>query len=284
MQSGIAGLDHVIVGVRDLEGARAGWMRLGFTSTPRGRHLGQGTANYCVMFAADYVELLGLVERDAESLRLDAFLARREGPMAAAFALAEAPEAVHRRLFDLDLRPSPPRALDRRIELPEGPVVPRFSLISLPPEQTPGLDCFLCGHLTPELMRRPEWLVHANGAVALKGIDVLVDNTAPLLSAYDRLFGLPQVTTTDAVVAIRVGRHRIMFSTPDDFLTMHPGLDLAADFAPPGIAALELAVRTPQQTAAYLAGQGIDFTELPDGSLAVPTDEANGAILIFSEE
>jgi hypothetical protein len=236
------------------------------------------------MFAADYLELLGLVERDAEALRLDAFLARREGPMAVAFALAEAPEAVYRRLFDLDLRPPPPRALGRRIELPEGPVVPRFSLISLPPEQTPGLDCFLCGHLTPELMRRPEWLVHANGAVALKGIDVLVDHTAPLLPAYDRLFGLPQVTTTDAVIALRVGRHRIMFSTPDDFLTMHPGLDLAADFAPPGIAALELAVRTPQRTAAYFAERGVGFAELPDGSLAVPADEANGAILIFSRE
>lgn len=284
MRSGIAGLDHVIVGVRALEEARAGWTRLGFTPTPRGRHIGQGTANYCIMFAADYIELLGIVERDDPAQRLDAFLARREGPMAAAFALAEEPEAVRAQLLDLDLHPSEPRALGRHIELPEGARMLRFSLISLPPEATPGLDCFFCGHLTPELMRQPEWLAHANGAVALKGIDVLVDGTAPLLPAYDRLFGLPQVTTTDAVVAIRVGRHRIMLSTPDDFLTMHPGLDLDPDFLPPGIAALELAVRSPQQTAAYFAGQGMAFAELPDGSLAVPATEANGAILIFSGE
>lgn len=203
--------------------------------------------------------------------------------MAAAFALADAPEAVHRQLAGLALHPAEPRPLARRIELPEGEATPRFSLIALPPEETPGLDCFLCGHLTPELMRRPEWLVHANGTVALKGIDVLVERTAPLIPAYDRLFGLPQVTTTDAVVAIRVGRHRIMFSSPDDFLTMHPGLDLDPAFVPPGIAALELAVRSIEDTAACLAGRGVAFSALPDGSLAVPAEEANGAILMFSE-
>jgi catechol 2,3-dioxygenase-like lactoylglutathione lyase family enzyme len=283
MQNGIAGIDHVIVGVRALDRARESWERLGLTPTPRGRHLGQSTANYCLMFAADYIELLGLVLPDEGAHRLAAFLERREGPMAAAFALAGTPEAVHGQLSGLALHPSEPRPLARLIELPEGEATPRFSLIALPPEETPGLDCFLCGHLTPELMRRPEWLVHANGAVALKGIDVLVERTAPLIPAYDRLFGLPQVTTTDAVIAIRIGRHRIMFSTPDDFLTMHPGLDLDPAFALPGIVALELAVRSPRETAAHFAGQGIAFAALPDGSLAVPAAEANGAILIFSE-
>jgi len=62
MRNGIAGIDHVIVGVRDLERARVGWTRLGFTLSPRGRHIGQGTANYCIMFASDYVELLGIVD------------------------------------------------------------------------------------------------------------------------------------------------------------------------------------------------------------------------------
>jgi hypothetical protein len=283
MQNGIAGIDHVIVGVRALEGARARWMRLGFTPTPRGRHLGQGTANYCVMFAADYIELLGLADPADTGQPLASFLARREGPMAAAFALAAAPEAVRARLRARFLHPSQPRLLGRRLELPEETGVLRFSLISLPPEETPGLASFLCGHLTPQQLRRPEWLAHANGALAVKGIAVLVDSTAPLIPAYDRLFGLPQVTMTDALVTIRVGRQRILFSTPDDFLTLHPGLDLDPDFTPPGIAALELAVRSPPQTAAYLAERGVAFVSLPGGSLAVPAGEANGAILIFSQ-
>jgi hypothetical protein len=37
------GIDHLIIGVRDLEAARARYARLGFNTTPRGRHVGWGT-------------------------------------------------------------------------------------------------------------------------------------------------------------------------------------------------------------------------------------------------
>ena len=283
MRNGLAGIDHIIVAVRDLERARMGWTRLGFTLTPRGRHLGQGTANYCVMFGRDYIELLGFAEPDEYALRLQEFLARREGPMAVAFAPAEAPERVAEALAALGLHPGEPRALGRQLELPEGTVVPRFSLLSLPPEETPGLDCFVCGHLTPGLVRRPEWLSHPNGAVGLRSIYLIVEDTAPLLPAYDRLFGMHEVTTTDAVASVRLGPHRILFSTPDDFETMHPGIDLDPGFPVPGIAALELAVSRRDDTADHLAQWQIAFDELPDGRLVVPAPEANGTILFFAE-
>jgi hypothetical protein len=283
MRNGLAGIDHVIVGVRDLERARMGWTRLGFTLTPRGRHLGQGTANYCVMFGRDYLELLGVVEADDYAGRLAAFLARREGPMAVAFAPEGTAEDAAAALGALGLHPAAPRALGRQLELPEGTVVPRFALVSLPEAETPALDCFVCGHLTPELVRRPDWLVHPNGAVGLRGLTLIVDETAPLLPAYDRLFGLHEVTTTDAVASVRVGPHRILFATPDDFETMHPGVALDPSFPVPGIAALEIAVARRDQTADYLAQWQVAFDELPDGRLVVPAREANGTILFFAE-
>jgi hypothetical protein len=284
MQNGIAAIDHVIVGVRDLEQARMGWTRLGFALTPRGRHIGQGTANYCIMFPSDYVELLGIVDPQDFVQRLDAFLAHREGLMATAFAPSAAPEEVHSALLARQLHPSEPRPLGRQLELPEGTVVPRFTLIALPQSETPGLDSFICAHLTPELMRQPEWLNHPNGAQAIKGIHVLVENTAALLEPYDRLFGIQQVTTTDAVASIHVGRHRIVFSTPDDFLAMHPTLELEPDFPLPGIVALELGIDRRERTIDHMTRSRVGFVEIPDGSLVVPAREANGAMLFFSEE
>jgi catechol 2,3-dioxygenase-like lactoylglutathione lyase family enzyme len=283
MRNGIAGLDHVIVAVRDLERARMGWTRLGFTLTPRGRHLGQATANYCIMFARDYLELLGFVASDVHAQRLESFLQRREGPMAVAFAPEGPPEAAAEALALLGLHPSEPRALGRQLELPEGTVVPRFGLMSLPPDETPALDCFLCAHLTPELVRRPEWLTHPNGALGINSVHLLVEDTAPLLPAYDRLFGLHEVTTTDAVASVRAGPHRILFSTPDDFMTMHPGIEIDPDFPLPGIAALELAVADRDATADYLAQWQISFNEPPDGRLTVPAEEANGTVLFLTE-
>ncbi len=280
---GIAGIDHVIVAVHELENARTAWSRLGFTLSPRGRHIGQGTANYCVMFPSDYLELLGIVDAADSVERLDAFLARREGPMAVAFAPAGTAEDARSALLRRQLHPSEPRPLARQIELPRGTVLPRFSLISLPPDETPGLDSFLCSHLMPALMRRPEWLAHPNGAIGLRAVHVLVESTAPLLPAYDRLFGIVQVTTTDAVAVVHIGRQRLVFSTPDDFQTMHPGIEIDPGFSPPGIVALELGVERLQRTIDHLTQRDVAFDEMPGGTLAVPAREASGAVLLFGE-
>jgi hypothetical protein len=282
--SAIAGIDHVIIAVRALERARQDWSRLGFTLTPRGRHSGQGTANYCMMFENDFLELLGIVDPADNVEFLATFLARREGARAVAFAPAGTAEDTRSALLERGLHPSELHALGRQMELPEGPSIPRFSLIGLAAEDAPGLPAsFVCAHLTPELMRRPEWLVHLNGAKGLRGIHVLVESTAPLLPAYDRLFGIQHVTTTDTVAAVRVGRHRIVFSTPDDFVTMHPGIDLDPGFPMPGIVALDLGVAHRDATADYFGQQQIAFEELPDGTLVVAASEANGTILFFSE-
>ena len=82
----ISGLDHTIVGVRDLEAGRIAWERLGFTSSPRGRHIGWGTANYCLMLEEGYIELLGIVDPDQFNNNLEGFLEDREGLTGFAFA------------------------------------------------------------------------------------------------------------------------------------------------------------------------------------------------------
>src|SRR3954462_7975010 len=91
----ITGIDHTLVGVRDLDAARKAWETLGFTLTPRGRHIGWGTGNYCVMFRDDYVELLGIVDPTQFLNRLDPLLeARGEGFLGLAFAAASSSD-VH---------------------------------------------------------------------------------------------------------------------------------------------------------------------------------------------
>src|SRR6476659_6941461 len=62
----IVGLDHMVVLVRDLDGAAETWRRLGFTLAPRGTHSAHmGTGNYTIMFDPDYMELLGVLTPNA---------------------------------------------------------------------------------------------------------------------------------------------------------------------------------------------------------------------------
>ncbi|HWD59264.1 MAG TPA: VOC family protein [Stellaceae bacterium] len=274
MSNGIAGIDHIIVGVRDLETARRGWQRLGFTLTSRGRHIGQGTANYCIMFPRDYLELLGFVERDEHAHRLETFLAQHEGAMSLAFAPERDAEATAAALVARGLHPSPPRALGRALELPDGSVTPRFSLLNLPPEETPALDCFICGQLTPELVRRPEWLTHPNGVTGIAAVHLVADDPATLAPSYCRLFGAENVAATGAGIAVDTGRNRLVFSRP----ALSGG-----EIPPPAITALELRVASRAAAAAHLKGAGIAFMELPDGRLSVSPAQANGATLLLSE-
>ncbi|HEX9236076.1 MAG TPA: VOC family protein [Actinomycetota bacterium] len=59
-------IDHVILGVRDLEEASARLLdEMGLASVPGGRHLAWGTANQIVPLGPAYVELLAVVDREA---------------------------------------------------------------------------------------------------------------------------------------------------------------------------------------------------------------------------
>src|SRR5260221_6965469 len=167
MSVGLIGIDHPVIAVRDMTEARARYQRLGFTIPPPRSHLEWGTGNWCIMFADDYLELRGVVDGSRYLHGLDRFLARREGLMGIAFRPGSA-EATYQQARESGIGAAPPKELTRRFELPEGEVHPRFRLVFFPEAETTGLMASLaCEHLTPELIRRPDWLVHANCTLSL---------------------------------------------------------------------------------------------------------------------
>lgn len=205
------GLDHVIVAARDLEAARRDWRRLGFSVTPRGRHIGWGTANYCVMFPQDYIEILGVVDPSLYVHGLDRFLAEREGLQGAAFATGDAAAAAAALHRDGFAEEKEPRDLARILELPEGEVRPAFKLVHPGDPSAFGMPAFLCQHLTPTLIRRPAWLTHANGARGIRALDVAVDRPDRLVDIYRTVFGRGAVTTSSDLVTVRAGATVLRF-------------------------------------------------------------------------
>lgn len=281
MTRAITGLDHSILGVRDLEAARVQYERLGFTPTPRGRHIGWGTANYCVMFRHGYIELLGIVDTAQFTNNLDKFLASREGLIGFAFASDDSALAA-RTLASRGLAFDGPKDLGRALELPEGDVTPRFKLLMLPSETTPGVSAFICQHLTPELIRQPAWLNHANGATDLIGLTVVVNDPPRLADAYERLCGAGSATLTDETLAVRVGGSFLLFCTPDDLGTLHPDATPPAASAP-YLAAMTIGVRNLDTTRAMLETRGFRPARDPAGSVRIGADQAHGSILEFRQ-
>lgn len=251
------GFDHALIGVADLEDARDDYQRLGFTCCPRGRHIGWGTANYCIMFADDYLELLGIVDASQFTNNLDTFLT---GPGEGLFGLSFASADIDALGAKLGREPSD---LKRLLECPEGTVEPRFRLLHPPVGAMPGLSGFFCQHLTPELMRRPEWLAHANGATGIASATIAVQDAAEAARAYGKIFGAravqPGQDSTDIV--FNTGRMHIVQSGDTEGL-------------------VELAIRVADVAAAadYLDQADVFFAEQDDGLLIDPA-EACGAFL-----
>jgi hypothetical protein len=276
--SAIAGIDHALVGVRDLEAARAAWAGLGFTITPRGRHIGWGTANYCIMFDRGYVELLGVVGPAQFTNNLDRFLAVREGLLGLAFRSTDN-ERTARWLAAAGFAPDGPKDLQRVLEGPEGDVLPAFKLLFLPPTATPGLRAFFCQHLTPEIIRRPAWVVHGNRAIALQAVVTVVERPADLVSAYVRLFGNDAVTLAVDSLRVDTGEGDLLFVTSAALGRLYPGIE-PLNLAPPWTAAMRIGVPIIADTADYFDDKRV--RTIPTGrGIAVPPELATGAIVEF---
>jgi hypothetical protein len=275
MPAGIVGIDHPVIGVRDLEAGRLAFERLGFTVPPRGRHLEWGTGNRCVMFERDYIELRGIIDPGKPTHDLGAFLARREGLMGVAFATSGA-DGSYREALASGLHPKEPCELTRLFELPEGTVRPRFRLVFFDEAETPGLmRSLVCQHLTPELIRRPEWLKHPNGAAGVASIASVVADPPALADAHARLFGRDKVKVADGRLVVAVGGATIEFLSPDA-----ADEDAVEGLAPPYLAAVAVGVRDLDEAAKALVAGEVPFARDSRG-LRVAPEHACGAVLRF---
>jgi len=241
MRKHIRGLDHAVILVRDLDRAHDSYRRLGFTLTPRGFH-SLGSQNHCIMFGRDYLELMALPAAPPASLQYFAdFLAKGEGVGALALATDDAAGA-YAELKQAGIEADPPLALSRPVEnLGQA----RFTLVQLPPAETPGLRTFVCQHHTRDIVWRPEYQRHANGAAGIKSVTIATPDPARYARVLD---GLP-----------------VAYSHADT----------------PVVAAIRIRVDDKKAAADGLERGGISFVTLKDGAPVVPAGEAHGVMLVF---
>jgi catechol 2,3-dioxygenase-like lactoylglutathione lyase family enzyme len=276
-------IDHPVIAVADMAKARTAYERLGFIVPPRGRHLEWGTGNWCIMFESDYLELRGIVDPAKETHGLDSFLAKQgEGLMGVALATDDA-DASHEELVSRGLHPQRVRRLTRAFELPEGTVEPRFALCFLNAQDAPGLmSVVLCQHLTPQLLRRPEWLRHENAAAGVLSMTGVVQDIDAAEKAHRRLFGAESVTRHGNLVTIQAGpTQTIQLTVPDEIERLHPGLDrsyLPSD----GLVCVTLKSADFRATTSRLTSKGIRIAWQTQDRLRVAREEACGLALEFS--
>jgi catechol 2,3-dioxygenase-like lactoylglutathione lyase family enzyme len=270
-------LDHVVIDVRDrIDEAMHCFRSLGFHLTPRGRHT-LGSVNHLAMFATDYLELLGFAGDGAIRPEIMRFPVGLNGLV---FKTADA-DAVHGQAAAAGLPILPVQPFSRPVALDGATRDARFRTTRLDPAKVAMGRVYFCEHQTPDLVWRPEWQRHSNGACAIARVVVASADPRRTAMLFHGLFGDDAITDRDGRQIIAAGTALVELSTPDA---------VAAEFGetaaqPAGrtefMAALDIRVRSLPETEECLGS--VPGLRVERHRLVVPAGAAFNTAIAFSE-
>jgi catechol 2,3-dioxygenase-like lactoylglutathione lyase family enzyme len=270
-------LDHVVVDVRNhIDEATHCFASLGFLLTPRGRHT-LGSVNHLAMFATDYLELLGFTEDGTARAEIARFPAGLNGLV---FKTTDA-GSVHREAEAAGLPVLSVQAFSRPVALNGATRDARFRTTRLDPDKIAMGRVYFCEHLTSDLVWRPEWQTHPNGATAIARVVVATSDPQRTAKLFRDLFGGDALAERGGRLVMTAGTAQVELTPPNM---------IAAEF---GEAAAEPAGRTE-----FMAGLGIRVRSLHETTqrlrvvpgvraeplrLVVPARAAFNTTIVFSE-
>lgn len=275
---GIAGLDHAVIAVRDLDAAQDIYTRMGFTLMPRGLH-STGSSNHNIMVGPDnYFELLSVPRPNPMQSYFYAFNQKGDG-MAALALKGTDWQASTVALREKGFEPAAPLTLSRQVNEGSRTGTASFTITNLAPKATPGAQVFICQHHTPELVWLPELMKHANGAHAVAAVAFIADNVAHQAGAYAKLFGVWPERINEGM-RIEANTAAIAVCTRQALQARLSGVDLP-ERATPHLAALFIRVKDRQATYATLRAGNFNPKRMNDGSWAIDAREACGVAVVF---
>lgn len=276
--TGVKGVDHAAILVADLAKAEAAYRRLGFKTTPIGRHNNVGTANHLIMFDDDFFEMLGIETPTAFNRQWADAIAEREGLWGLAFTSDDVP-GTHKRLKAAGFAPTDPAEFSRPVDLGDKVSQAKFTLTYLEPTAVEGIRLFVCQHHTPELVWRPEYLGQPNTAKSLAHVTLAVDDPATAASAYGRFTGTSPVPRPGGM-DIPGPRATIRLVSPEQAALEFAG-DPVLGYRRPAPIGVGFNVSDREVTRRILAESGIAFRDLPSGGIRVGSADACGVAIDF---
>ena len=222
-------LDHVLIGVRDLEAsARAFTDRLGFTLTPEGVHPGRGTHNRLAVFANEYLELIAVRDAAEGVFRpsLNTFLESREGLYMFAIGTDDIDALVSElRRRGVEVADPAPGARQASGGAPGY----TWRAAAVDAGATPGSETFLIQHdvaIGDRYTVPADPTSHANGAVGVHRLVLAVHDADRAAAAWARL-GLQRIAAGAGRVRMALANGRLDLVGPTgpgalaDFLQEH---------------------------------------------------------------
>ncbi len=227
-------LDHVGHFVRDPDAAGRALARVGFTPTPVSVQVNPdpaggppqltGTGNVTAMFARGYIEVLFKTADMQLGRELEAGLARYRGVHLAAFAVADA-AADHRRLASVGFRVRSLVHMQRPVDTGGEPGTAAFTLSRVEAGEMPEGRIQILTHRSEHMVWQPRWLTHANGALGLRGVTIVVADVEEAAARFARFTGRAAATAASGHT-IALDRGCIELTTAEGFARRLPEVSI----------------------------------------------------------
>jgi hypothetical protein len=280
MKVAVKGLDHVVVMVDGIDAAQAAYRKLGFQVQPRGFHDKLGTANHLMIFDKDYFEILGIVQDTPFNAERREWL--KQGGGLANLALAtDGADLACEAFGKAGLEPDPPLAFDRAVEVAGKVERAAFRTVRIPKKHMPVVGFFVCEHLTPQFVYRPEWASHPNGAKGIKSVTVIAEEPERWIGQLQKYFGVGSVRRESDGLVIDTGAQPIRYVTRKDYESRYPGVTPVRLGDHPALLALR--VRDLGACAALLESNGATVVKPDSRRLLVPPAQAAHLTIEFSQ-
>lgn len=268
-------LDHAVINVMGkLDAAAEQYTRLGFQLTERGHHT-LGSSNNLAIFGANYLELLGYLP-GRETMRADLW-AHPAGLTGLVFKSTDA-DQIYSTLKNRGIPVQEPMSFARPVTLPGGAQDARFKVIRVARDAVQNGRTFFCHHETPELVYRPEWRTHPNGATDIVEFVIASRDPASTAAVYDRMFGPDLLTSIEGGVLFRAGAAKVLVLEPAAVAERYADAALFSEDGSDRMVALTFKVASLATPRALFEAAGIACRPYVDGIVVSHADAANVAL------
>lgn len=280
------GLDHLVIGVHDLDAAGEFYRRLGFTVGARNRHP-WGTENRIVQFPGAFLELVTVGDAHAippqapGRFSFGAFvrdaLARGEGMsmlvLESTDAKADAVAFKAGGIGDFE-----PFFFERQALRPDGSQVRvAFSLAFATDEAAPECGFFVCQQHEPQNFWNPAFQRHDNGATGLAAAIIATDEPAAHRAFLSAFTGGAEIIDGNDDFVLGLPRGRIDVLDAEAAGAIYP---VAPDPTPARFLGFSVTVSDLDAVAARLADAEIPFHR-GEGRISLAPEEALGCVIAF---
>lgn len=226
MTTRFLGLDHPLVLARDLDATASRYEALGFAPRPLGRHP-WGTSMRVVQFDKCAIELMSVYDEGLiDELAVDGFsfgrhirdhLAEREGISLLAL-YSEDGEGDAATVTNRGIRCNGTIEFGREVKLADGRIDrTRTTLKILHDPRLDRLSNFIVHQHRPDLIVRPDWLVHPNGALGIEQVTIMAgaEDWPRVRARLAGLYGVGEVFETDDGFGARTGNGAYVVMTKE---------------------------------------------------------------------